>query len=886
MHFRSHFSLRSHGKDLVMDGVKEDTRFGVASGLQGDRGARGPSFHLGHIARWAMLSVVACSWSTSAVAQGDVPEEPREPRKLPFAVGPVMDDEAVPEQPIVEVRVAGNVTIPEEAILKQVKTRAGRVPSPKQVRDDVRALYNTRWFFNIEPRYRQTDDGIILIFQVVERPVLLSVTFQGNKEIKTKKLDELIGLKTGGAYDVSINREAVHRIEDYYHEKGYTFAQVSLAKGDSKDDREVVFDIVEGPKVKVASVKFVGNKFSSDGQLRTKLTTAVLKLWLFGGKFDPATIPGDVEALTEYYHSLGFFDVKIHPPKQLFSKDKSRLTLEYQVDEGLRSKVRSVEIVGNQVIATDAIRQNMQIKPGKYFTERDLSKDIQKVTQQYGELGRIFARVDAGPRFLDEPGMVDIVYNLDEDRPRRIRRINVHIEGDNPHTKESVALNRIGVKPGDLANQKDLKRGEGRLKGGVFANGQAGSKPPRIDVVRGEERPGLTETIVRAQGLGDPAQRGSNPLYNGGVQGDPLGNVFSGPGPDWVDLDIHAQETQTGRLMFGVGVNSNAGLLGNIVLEENNFDISRPPRNWQDVVNGTAWRGAGQQFRIEAVPGDQLSRYLVSFTDPYFLDQDISFGVSGFYFSRFYQDWNEQRLGGRLSLGKIFTQTLSGSVSLRAENVQLSNPSNANVPLLAQALGDNFLSTIRFGLAHDTRDSPFLPGAGHYVEASYEQAFGDFVYPRAELEGRQYFTTWERPDGSGRQIFTLAGNLGWTGNDTPIFERFYGGGFQSFRGFTFRGVSPRDQDVRIGGQWLALGTAEYMVPLTADGTIQAVAFTDFGTVDTNVTFGDFRLTAGAGLRVTVPAMGPVPIALDFAFPVANQAEDNLQVFSFYVGLSR
>jgi outer membrane protein insertion porin family len=85
---------------------------------------------------------------------------------------------------------------------------------------------------------------------------------------------------------------------------------------------------------------------------------------------------------------------------------------------------------------------------------------------------------------------------------------------------------------------------------------------------------------------------------------------------------------------------------------------------------------------------------------------------------------------------------------------------------------------------------------------------------------------------------------------------------------------------------MSTGTAEYMIPLTADGMISAVAFSDFGTVDTNVSFGDFRVTAGGGLRLTVPAMGPVPIALDFAWPIAKQGEDDLQVFSFYVGLSR
>jgi outer membrane protein insertion porin family len=868
-----------------MDGVKEDTRFVVALGLHGDRTARGRSFGVGRVVAQVLLLASVAGWTATASAQNNFPEEPREPRRLPFEVGPVVDERAVPDQNVVEVRVEGNTTIPDDAILKLVKTRIGRVPTPRQIKDDVTALYGTKWFFSVSPRYRQTDNGIIVIFEVVERPVLKSVGFRGNKDVKTKKLDELIGLRAGGAYDVSINREAARRIEDYYHEKGYVFATVTLAKGDSRDDREVLFEIHEGPKVKVNGVRFVGNNFAGDALLRTKLETSVQKLWLFGGKFDPATIPGDVEALTEYYHALGFFDVKVQPPRQIFSKDRSRVMLEYQIDEGLRYKVRNVEIAGNQVISTDSIRNGMEVAPGDYFTLRKLNKDIQKVTNQYGELGRIFAKVDASPRFLETPGMVDIVYNLDEDQPHRIRRINVHIEGDNPHTKESVALNRIGVKPGDLASQQAIKRGEGRLRGQIFASGQGGTKPPRIEVVRGEQKPGLSETIVRAQGVADPAQQ-YDPVYGNPGQTDPLGNLFGGPPPGWVDLDVYGQETQTGRLMFGVGINSNAGLLGNIVLEENNFDISRPPRSWQDIVNGTAWRGAGQQFRIEAVPGNQLSRYVVSFTDPYFLDQDISFGISGFYFTRFYQDWDETRLGGRVSLGKIFTQTITGSVSVRLEDVELRNPSNASVPLLAESLGHNFLSTVRVGLAHDTRDSPFLPGSGHYVEASYEQAFGEFDYPRAELEGRQYFTTWERPDGSGRHIFTLAGNLAWTGSDTPIFERLYGGGYQSFRGFRFRGVSPRDQGVRIGGQWMTTGTAEYMIPLTADGTISAVAFSDFGTVDTNVSFGDFRVTAGGGLRLTVPAMGPVPIALDFAWPIAKQGEDDLQVFSFYVGLSR
>ncbi|MEZ6146338.1 MAG: hypothetical protein R3B91_13175 [Planctomycetaceae bacterium] len=151
------------------------------------------------------------------------------------------------------------------------------------------------------------------------------------------------------------------------------------------------------------------------------------------------------------------------------------------------------------------------------------------------------------------------------------------------------------------------------------------------------------ELVIRAQGGDEDVFRSQSidqfgqPIpqdYLQGVspQGDPFGNALRGPiqqQPGFIDIDVGVTEARTGRLMFGVGVNSDAGVVGSIVLEENNFDILRPPRSFADIANGTAWRGGGQSFRIEAVPGNQVSRYLVSWQDPFFLNTDFSFGTSG-----------------------------------------------------------------------------------------------------------------------------------------------------------------------------------------------------------------------------------------------------------------
>jgi outer membrane protein insertion porin family len=352
-------------------------------------------------------------------------------------------------------------------------------------------------------------------------------------------------------------------------------------------------------------------------------------------------------------------------------------------------------------------------------------------------------------------------------------------------------------------------------------------------------------------------------------------------------LDVFVEETRTGRFMFGVAVNSDAGVTGQITLDERNFDIARPPRSWDELVNGTAFRGAGQGLRIEAQPGNQVQRYLISFTDPFFWN-DISFNASAFYFDRRYFDWNESRYGGRLAWGYRLTPDLSVTAAARFENVNIFDPRVLGVPQLDEALGRSDLFSGRISLTHDTRDLPFMPTEGHLFELGYEQVFGSFDYPRGELHYAQYFMLGQRPDGSGRHTLALTTKLGFSGSQTPIFENYFAGGFSTLRGFQFRGASPIESGVRVGGQFQFINSAEYFFPLTADDMIRGTVFCDFGTVESDIAMrGDnFRVAPGVGLRINVPALGPAPLAFDFAFPVASAPGDDEQTFSFFFGAMR
>lgn len=929
--------------------------------------------------------------------------EPLSTSPAPFNLQSEAEEVVRPDEPIAKVLIEGNKTIPASTIRRRITLRPGRTADAAEdiVRKDIRDLYGTRWFYTVEAKYRRTPDGLVLVYKLVERPVVGRVEYVGNKKVKTGKLAGITGLREGSAYSVATNKESVRRIREYYREKGYRFAEVSLQKGGTPEDRDVIFDIKEGPKVTVRRVRFDGNDSFNGELLKTKLLTKSRLFWFFGGNYDPSTIPDDIASLKQYYHSLGYFDVKISD-EVAFNEDKSGVTLTYNIEEGERYKVRNIIVQGNDIITEEKIREDFEVAEGDYFALRHVAKDQQSVQTKYGELGRIFAKVRAVPRFLETPGVVDLVYDIDEDKVYRFRFINVNIRGGNPHTRETVALNQLMFAPGELANPDAIRMSKRRLGGSpIWERGGPGApkinlrpvEPKNLaysqalsDAIRGQayepllkgidpkalpqkrsnirqtsynaqqksqtsrhhtghslpvgndtsrlnnflnqdfhdgeeqQEPAAWETrevpeqeesvsvfspmpsplmtsesftianhngvVVRGQSW-DNFNNPPNPVFNNSPGGDVFGDQLRNPEPPgFVDADVEVTEARTGRLMFSVGVNSDAGVIGSIVLEEQNFSIMNFPTNMRDIRRGNAFRGNGEQFRIEAVPGDEVSRYLVSWTNPFFMDTDYSVGVSGFYFNRFYRDWEERRVGGRFTVGKLLTRQISASAAFRLEEIRVAQPRVPTPPELAIVEGDNYLSSFRGALSYDTRDSSFMPSEGNFLEGSVEQAVGSFDFTKLEASASQYFTLHSRPDGGGRHILSVRGNLGWTTDNTPVFERFYAGGFQTFRGFEFRGVTPRNLGARVGGLWKFLGTAEYSLPVTVNENIRLVAFTDFGTVEESVSLSDFRVAVGGGVRLTIPQMGPVPISLDWAFPLAKQDADDTQVFAFYIGFTR
>ena len=349
-------------------------------------------------------------------------------------------------------------------------------------------------------------------------------------------------------------------------------------------------------------------------------------------------------------------------------------------------------------------------------------------------------------------------------------------------------------------------------------------------------------------------------------------------------------EGRTGMFQASIGVNSNYGLVGNVSFTERNFDMFKLPTalfrpdGWTD-----AFRGGGQIFRAEASPGRYYSRYSISWDIPYIFDTNYNFGVTGLYADRYYDNWDDSRYGGELRFGRQWTPRFSTTVNAGAYNIKIHNPRVSYVPDINEVLGRNSQFLIGLNGCYDTRNHPYLPSEGYVIDGGAEYIFGSYRYPRVSIDGRAYFTVHRRVDGSGRMVLGLRSAAGWTGNDTPIYDRYFGGGFQNLRGFEYREVTPRymNTKVGIGGDFEFYNSAELLVPVSGGDEFMLAFFVDTGVVSESIKHWDtYRVAPGLGMRISIPMLGPAPLALDFAFPVVKNDSDEKEIFSFSIQGSR
>jgi outer membrane protein insertion porin family len=736
-------------------------------------------------------------------------------------------------QRISRVEVRGNQRVTAHRVLGQMRLREGSLYTPEAADQDLKRIYDLREFDNVILRPEQEDGRLALVVEVVERPVLGRLEFLGNRHFTDEQLAEAVGVRAGGLVDRHRIFTAAKSIEQKYRDDGYYFAKVTLDEPRLAGENVAHFTLSEGPRVRISKIAFVGNPSIPAGELQGKMQTRSWWPLLASGIYDEEQVQRDLVALRNYYIEQGFLDVKIDRELD-FKRDRTRLTVRIIVAEGPRYQVRSVELAGVERFSPALLKKQMALQPGKVYEGDKVRSDVRLIQDTYGEVGYVDAFVRPVIDFGEEPGIVDVTFKVEEREQIRVGRIR--IEG-NRLTQDKVIRRALRFYPEEPINTKLIDRAHRRLEGlGLF-------EPGSVQVA-----------TIPTQ---DPAVR---------------------------DVVVRVEETETANLIFGAGISSDSGVLGNVSFVQRNFDLTGWPRSSDEFWRGEAFRGAGQLFQVVLEPGTELQRYRMDFKEPALFDSDVGFSTSGFFFDRERDDYDERRLGGTIGFSKEVRPDLHAFINFRGEHIDIRHIEEPAPQDLKDVAGGSVLTSIEVGLLKDTTDSYFFPSEGYRVRGSVEQAGamgGDYTFTKLELDARRYWTV-TRDVLDRRSVLSVRGKIGYIAGGAPLFERFYAGGIGTMRGFEFRGVGPREFDTEVGGDFLILGGVEYAFPLI-ERSLTGVLFLDTGTVERDFEVTTWRLSAGAGLRFTVPFFGPVPFAFDFGFPIVKDDEDETQVFSFTIG---
>ena len=768
-----------------------------------------------------------------------------------------LEDEALADRPVssVKVTIRGRNLSTEQEIRNNLRIATGQPFDALVVKKDISTLYRLGRFGQVCADATILPDGSVEItYTVEEQPIVDSIDFAGNYVVTDQDLRKAVALVTGAPRDDFLLEQSVMRIKELYKSRGNYLVEVKVDES-KLDQGLVLFQIIEGPRVRIREIEFVGNDSFPGEQLEAQLKT---KPWVFlfrKGELDEEMLIEDVATLDRYYKERGYVDVRVDRRIEL-SNDQREVKVVFVIAEGRQYRLRDIIVRGDggnppRVMTKEQVANLSVIQRGDPFQRNLIEKTRKAIEQAYQVMGYIDVRVsDTYVRVGDEPE-VDLLLGIREGETFFAGL--VHIQG-NIVTQDKVIRRLVRFQPGRPMDGREISNTETRLEASqIFREPRVTPQPPTAE---------------------DPTVR---------------------------DVLVEIKEKQTGSVNFGVGAGTDSGFFGEVSVRAQNFDLADVPKSWDEFLGGRSFRGAGQTFNLAIAPGIEVSNYNVSIGDPHLLDSDWGGSVGADFRTRVFQGWSEQRASGIFSIGTRIGDLWSLGINPRVENVLLYDFSSTTPAEVWEQRGPSYVSQVLATLTRTEVDDAARPGRGSQIEfqAGYHGIFGgDYDYPQVGINLTQFFTTYE--DFLGRkQVLRLRAQAAYIfSQDAPVFERWYLGG-RTLRGFAFRTVSPKSNQIigddppstittsqtntPIGGNFLFFAGAQYEFPVVGK-FLSVVAFVDSGTVNNDEWLNQYRVGVGGGLRIYVPQFGQAPIALDFAYPIVKEALDEEQIFSFTIDL--
>jgi outer membrane protein insertion porin family len=794
---------------------------------------------------------------------------------------PATEAEKAEGSPITSIEVSGNRRIANEDVVIYLREKVGQLFRMESVSSDVRALWDSGSFDDVEVDLERKDAGVTLRFLVRERPNIKSIEFSGNEELDNDKLTEVVEIKANTILSIPAVRRSVAKIKDAYSEKGYLLADVDFTIDPQRDNEVIVkLAITEHQPVTVRRITFIGNENVPDAELRDQMQTGASSILSFGsgGPYRQDVFERDVLLLNALYYDKGYMSVQIGTPRVMLTPDRQGIEITLAIHEGPRYKIRQLKIYerdndGKEIEPLGGRRQlrdKLRAKSGDWFNRAELIKDLTAVRTLYRDAG--FANVEAEPETELDPvsAQVDIIIPIRRGPPVHIERIEIK---GNTKTRDRVLRREMEIQEGQLFSETGLENSKRRITAlGYFE---------RVDV-----------------------------------------STEQGSQPDKININFEIAERPTGTFQVGAGFSSVENFIATAQVQQANLF------------------GNGQSLALSAQLSALRQLVTIRFFEPYFLGSDWSFNSELFDQLYIFQAFSRRSIGASATFGYALIQPwLRLSMTATAEEDTVSTTpvttffgttpsyysSFQRLPL-ANLFNDGRTISLRPTITYDTRDNRLFPSSGVFLQYSVELA--------SEYLGSQ--VEFLRHRATGRFYYNLGGGTGAPGTGfvlklntefglitspstegVPIFARFFLGGILDIRGYRLRTVGPRlplnttldpnsapiPNGAVIGGNLEAYENLELEFPIVDKVGIRGVVFYDMGNAwNTEQQFcattpapqfprvvspcfnlsslESVRTSTGFGIRWFSP-LGP--LRFEWGFPLEPLPYEEKYVFEFTIG---
>jgi outer membrane protein insertion porin family len=829
------------------------------------------------------------------------------PLALVSAMAVVQQAYAADEFLAQDIRIDGLVRLTPASIYSMLPINSGDRVSDPMIAEAIRTLYASGLFDDIKT-YKENN---VLVFKVVERPVISKLEFKGNKLIPKEALEQ--GLKKMGIAEGEVFKKSALQIietelEQQYTQQGRYDADVTVETVARPNNRvELKLNFNEGTAAKVFDINIIGNTVFSDSDIKQAFAvkeSGWASVVTRNDRYAREKMAASLEALRALYLNKGYINFNIINSQLNISEDKKHIFIEVSVDEGSQFKFGETKFLGDALYKPEELTALKLYKDGETYSQEKVNAVKQLLLRKYGNAGYYYAEVNVVPEINNETGIVNLNYYINPGQQVTVRRINFT---GNSKTADEVLRREMRQMEGALASNEKIDLSKVRL-----------------------ERTGFFKTVD-------------------------VKPVRVPNSPDEVDLNVNVEEQHSGTTTLAVGYSQNGGVTFQAGLSQTNF------------------MGTGNRVAIDLSRSETQDYYNLSVTDPYFTIDGVSRGYNVYYRkTKLNEDYNVNNyvtdsIGGSLSFGYPIDENQSLSASLgvdqtkvrtgpsvstyirdyllanggkethrsadrcKVDLVPITDPETGDVTGYepcpedqVYSFGDQFEGkyltyNLYLGWSYNTLNRPIFPTSGmsHRVGLEIGLPGSDVDYQKMTYDAQAFKSL-----GAG---FVLRGygKLGY-GNDLPFYKNFYAGGYGSVRGYDNSTLGPKYPSVifqetgqndpdpeEVGGNALVQFGTELALPLPFKGDwarqVRPVLFAEGAQVfDTqcdvpkgkvridgqdvdikqyckdnyNFDFGNMRYSVGVGFT-WITMIGP--LSLSYAYPLNDKKGDDTKSIQFEIG---